>query len=180
MKKILLMLILFFICGFVSADICIEELRESNVLLQLEVYENYANAKLLFRDVFWNVFYERLKLFMILILLMFTPLCEKLSVILQSVFSFMWGFFFMSSIVELGIAGFVVALAAVLPHGLLYGWAIALLLNRHGRYSYYYRDRIVRNVGTYIFYFLLFFTGCIIEGLVSTHFIPWVIRLSLI
>ncbi len=180
MKKILLMLILFFICGFVSADLCVEELKESNALLQLEVYEGYANAKLAFKDIFWNIFYERSKLFGIIILLCFTPLREKLSVILFSIFSFIWGFFFMSCIVELGVAGVVVALVSVLPHGIMYAGVVSMILRKHKLRSFHQRDRMLMNVGTYIFLVLLFITGCVVESLVGTHFIPWVIRLSFI
>lgn len=180
MKKFFLMLILFFICGFVSADLCMEELKESNVLLQLEVYESYANARFAFKDIFWNLLYERLKLFGILVLLMFTPLREKLSVIFLSVFAFCFGFFFMSSIVELGAAGFVVAFASILPHGLFYAGVISLMLKNRRLRSFHQRDQILIKAGTYMFLLLLFVTGCVVEGLMATNFIPWVIRLSLI
>lgn len=178
-KKFLLMLILFFICGFVSADLCMEELKESNGLLCLEVYEGYANAKLIFKDIFWNVFYERIKLFVIFILFLFTPLRDKLSIIILSVFSFIWGYFFMSSIAELGIAGVVVAFASILPHGLVYAFVFGLLLQKRQK-RYYQRDKFMINMGWYLFLLLLFLTGCVMESLVAVHFVPWVIRLSLI
>ena len=173
------MLILFFICGFVSADLCMEELQESNVWLCLNIYEAYANAELVFKEIFWNLFYERLKLFFILTLWMFTPLKDKLVVILFSIFAFIWGFFFMSSIAELGIAGLVIALTAVLPPGMVYAIVLALILQKRQKWYYQY-DKMMMNVGMYIFLFVLFLTGCAVESLVAVHFVPWVIRLSLI
>lgn len=180
MKKFLIVLIILFICGLLSADVSIKQIQDSEVLVGLEVYKEYANAKLTFKDVFWNILYERIKLFGVLLLLCFTPIKEKIGAILAPVFSFVWGFFLMSCIMELGIAGLVVGLASVLPHGLLYGGVIWMVLGKRRTRSYHTRDRIALNIASYIFMLLLFITGCIIESLIGTHFIPWVIRLSLI
>lgn len=180
MKKFLLMLLILFTCGIVSADLCIENLINSNSLLEIEVYEGYANAELTFHDVFWNILYERAKLVAILILLCFTPMKDKIAVLLVSVFSFAWGFFCMSCISELGMAGVVVGIASVLPHGLLYGGIVVLILARRNRHSYHQQNQLVISVVTYIVMILMFITGCIIESIMGTHFIPWVIRLGLI
>lgn len=180
MKKFYIMLILFFICGFISADLCIEELQKNNVLLQLDVYKEYANAKLLFKDIFWNVLYERIKLFGGVVLLCFTPIRDKMFPFFLSIFSFVWGFFFMSSITELGVAGVVVALGAVLPHGLFYFGAIIMMLYERKRRAYHEKHRFIMRMGRFLFIVLLFITGCVMESLMSTHFIPWIIRLSLV
>ncbi len=180
MKKFLLMLLILFICGIVSGDLCVEELESSQVLLDLEIYRSYANAKLDFRDVFWNVLYERGKLFFFMILLCFTPIKEKMIFVFICIFSFVWGFFFFSCLTELGMAGVVVGITAVLPQGLFYSGAIGLLLQGKTNYSYHQRDRMVRGTVNYILMVLLFITGCIVESLMGTHFIPWVIRLGLI
>lgn len=180
MKKFLIVLIILFICGLLSADICIEQIKDSEVLVGAEFYEQYANTKQVFKDVFWNVLYERIKLFGVLILLCLTPLKERVGIVLAPIFIYIWGFFLMSAIIELGIAGLVVGLASVIPHGLLYGGSIWMMLGKRRTRSYHTRDRVALNVASYIFMLLLFITGCIMESLVGTHFIPWIIRLSLI
>lgn len=180
MKKFLIVLIIIFICGVLSADICLEQIKDSEVLVGLDFYKEYANAKLAFKDVFWNILYERIKLFMVLILLCFTPIKEKIGVVFAPVFSFIWGFFLMNCIIELGVAGLVVGLASVLPHGFLYGGVIWMLLGKRYARSYHTKNRIAWNIASYIFMILLFITGCVLESLIGTHFIPWVIRLSLI
>ena len=180
MKKFLIVLIIIFICGILSADICLEQIRDSEVLIGVDFYEQYANTKQAFKDVFWNILYERIKLFVIIGLLCFTPIKEKIGSVLAPAFSFIWGFFFMSCIVELGIAGLVVGLTAVLPHGFLYGGAIGMMLSKRRTRSYHTKDRVMLNIGTYIFILLLFITGCVLESLVGIHFIPWVIRLSFV
>lgn len=180
MKKFLIVLIIIFICGILSADVCLKQIEDSAVVVGLDCYKQYANAKFAFKDVFWNIMYERIKLFSVLLLLCFTPLKKKLGVILLAVFSFVWGFFLMSSIIELGAAGLVVGLASVLPHGILYGIVIGLVLNRSRTRTLHTRNRIAIHVVLYILLVLLFLTGCILESLVGTHFIPWVIRLGFI
>jgi len=180
MKKFLLMLVVIFLCGIICADLCIENLVYSNALLDIEIYEGYANANLVFKDVFWNVCYERAKLVIILILLCFTPVKEKIAVALVCIYSFAWGFYFMSCMAELGMAGVVVGVGSVLPHGLFYAGIIVLLLIKKNRYSYHQRDGVALNTVTYIAIVMMFVTGCVIESLMGTHFIPWVIRLGLI
>ena len=86
----------------------------------------------------------------------------------------------MSCIIELGVAGLVVGLASVLPHGILYGAAIGLLLGGGRARRYQHKNQIARKISVYLFVLLLFVTACVIESLIGTHFIPWVIRLSLI
>ncbi len=180
MKKFFLMLAIIFICGIISADVCIDIVKDSSVLIDLEIYKGYANAKLLFHDVFWNILYERIKLVVFIILLCFTPLRNYLAILIVSVFSFIWGFFIMSCIRELGLAGVVVGIASVIPHGLFYGALIMMMLGGGEVHSYTYQNRggIALNIANAIIMILLVVTGCVMESLVSTHFIPWVIRLS--
>lgn len=180
MKKLLFVLIIIFICGVLSADICLKQIQESDIFIGSEVYEQYATSKIMFKDVFWNVFYERVKLFTGIVLLCFTPLKERLGIILAPIFSFIWGFFLMSCIVELGASGLVVGLASVLPHGIFYGGSIWFLLGGIRRRGYHVKNQVAMNLGKYIFVVLLFITACVIESLVGIHFIPWVIRLSLV
>ena len=180
MKKFLIILIIIFICGVLSADTCLKQMKESDVLLGIEFYEQYANEGLKFKYVFWNIFYERMKALVLVLLLCFTPLKERLGSIIALGFSFFWGFYCMSCIVELGVAGLVVGLASVIPHGLLYASGIALLLSKRREKRLHYKNNSVMHVVQYMILILLFVTACVIESLVGIHFIPWVIRLSFI
>ena len=179
MKKSFFMLIILFICGLVSADVCIKMIEENEILVSMEMYKDYANAKMMFQDVFWNILYERLKLFLLLGVFALTPIREYLMIIFVAAFSYIWGFFAMTSILGLGIAGIVVSITAVLPHALFYMGLLWMMFRRRGR-SYHTKEKIALNISAYIFGILLFITGSVIESLMSTHFIPWVIRLSLI
>ena len=180
MKKFLIVLIIIFICGVLSADVCLKQVKESEIFHDVDFYEQYANAKLVFKNVFWNILYERIKIFGILLILCCTPIKEKLGMLLAPLFSFVWGFYLMSCIIELGFAGLVVGLASVLPHGIFYGGGIGLMIVNRAERSYYRKSQGVIYVAKYIAILLLFVTACVIESFVGTHFIPWVIRLSLI
>ena len=124
--------------------------------------------------------YERMRIFGIVLIICYTPLKKIFRYIIAPVFSFMWGFFLMSCIISLGVAGLFVGLASVLPHGILYGMIVWILMVVNGERRYYIKDRIVKDVIRYIFCVLLFITGCVLESVIATHFIPWIIRLSLI
>ena len=180
MKKFLIVLMIIFICGVLSADVCLKQIKESDVFLGVDFYEQYANAKMTFKNVFWNVMYERTKLLGILLVFSLTPIKEKIGIILLPVFSFVWGFYIMSCVIKLGVAGVVVGLASVLPHGMFYGGGIAALLFYRQERSYHLKNESVLHIAKFLFILLLFVTACVIESLVGTHFIPWVIRLSLI
>ena len=180
MKKFLIILLIIFICGILSADVCLKQIEDSNVLMGLDFYKKFANAKLAFKDVFWNICYERFKLFGVLILVYFTPIKERISIIILPIFSFIWGFFLMSCIIELGVAGLVVGLASVIPHGGIYGAAIVMILSKRRVKGYHKRSNLVTNTILYMLLAMLFMTGCVIECLMSVHFLPWVIRLSMV
>lgn len=180
MKKFLIVLMIIFICGVLSADVCLKQIKESNVFLGVDFYEQYANAKMTFKNVFWNILYERAKLFGILLMFSFTPIKDKLAMLLLPMFSYVWGFYMMSCVIELGIAGVVVGLASVLPHGIFYGSGIAALFLYGQERSYHLKNKSVHYAIKFLFVLLLFITACVIESLVGTHFVPWVIRLSLI
>ena len=180
MKKFLIVLIIVFICGVLSADVCLKQVEDSAVVVGRDVYEQYATAKLTFKHVFWNILYERIKLFGVLLLLCFTPIKEKIGMIFAPIFSFIWGFFLMSSIVELGFAGLIVGLASVIPHGILYGGSIWLMLRGNKTRTYLAREKMMINMASYKGIIILFITGCILESVIGSYYIPWVIRLSMI
>ena len=167
MKKFLIVLIIVFICGVLSADVCLKQVEDSAVVVGRDVYEQYATAKLTFKHVFWNILYERIKLFGVLLLLCFTPIKEKIGMIFAPIFSFIWGFFLMSSIVELGFAGLIVGLASVIPHGILYAGSIGLLIGGKRR-GYYQKNKLAFDIGKYLFALLLCITACVIESLIAT------------
>ena len=180
MRKFFLILIIIFICGILSADICLKEIRESDVFIGVEFFQQYAMSKLVFRDVIWTVLYERIRMLTGVLLLCFTPIKKRLGIIVAPTFSFVWGFYLMSCIVSLGVAGLVVGLASVLPHGIFYGAVIRIMLHQGTVRKYHLKNQMIWTTGRGIFMFLLFITACVIETLVGVHFIPWVIRLSLI
>lgn len=180
MKRFLLVLAILFISGMIAADICAQELQGEDVLTGLDVFKGYAYSKVVFKNVVWNILYERGKLMLCLLILFLTPLRDKIPVLFLGVFSFCFGFFMMNCILALKFVGVLVAIGSVIPHGLLYMGVFGVLYRNHSGRGYRSAEKIPQKLATYLFLLLLFITGCIMECVMGIHFIPWVIRLSLI
>lgn len=180
MKKILLIFAIIFVSGIIAADICVSGLKNENMLINIEVFKNYAYADTIFKQVIWNMLYERGKLIVCLLVLCITPLRNHMPIIFACVFSFCFGFFMMSCVLVLGFIGVIVALSSILPHGLFYIGIFVILFRRFNMHGYRPNKGVAQSVGTYLFMLLLYVTGCVMECVMGVHFIPWVIRLSLV
>ena len=180
MKRFLLVLAILFISGIIAADLCVQELQGKDILTGPEVFKGYAYSKVAFKNVVWNILYERGKLMVCLLILFLTPLRNKMPVIFFGVFSFCFGFFMMNCILALNFVGIIVAIASVIPHGLLYMGVFGVLFQSHPGRGYRSTEKIPQKLATYLFLLLLFITGCVMECVMGIHFIPWVIRLSLV
>lgn len=175
-----MILVIVCICGIVVADVCVHNLQDSKALLDMEIFKNYAYADIAFKNVIWNMLYERGKLLLGLFVLCLTPIKNKIPVICTGIFVFCFGFFLMSSILALGFVGIFVALGCVFPHGVLYTIIFVILYRKHVGRSYHQGKSLTGEVVTYLFLILLFVTSCVMECVIGIHFVPWVIRLSLI
>lgn len=180
MKKIVLILLLFLIGGMVSAYIITEELSNQAIILTAENYMAYAYAGIAFKELFWSLLYERGKMFLFLAMLSMTPFRTKILPILVGFFVFGFGFFFMTCILELGIAGVVVGVATIFPQMILYGIAIFIMYQKKQLRAYRQQERMTLQFASWFGILLLFVTGCILECMIGVKFIPWIIRLSLV
>ncbi len=180
MKKIFLTFLILFICGMFAADICIENLADQDIILSLEVFKEYAYSKIGFKDIIWNMIYDRTKQFICLLLLRLTPVREYIPLVVLGILLFCLGFFTMSCILTIGFVGIVVGLASILPHGLFYAGAY-LMVNKERRLrSYNHHQSLVQGTASYVLMILFFITGCVIECVMGVHFVPWIIRLSFV
>lgn len=180
MKKFLLVLAILFISGIITADICFGGLRSENIWMNLDVFKAYAYSNVTFKDVIWNMIYERGKMAIGFIILGLTPLRNRMPVIFVSLFSFCFGFFGMSCVLEVGFVGVIIAISSVIPHGLFYVGMLLFLYRNNSIYGYGSAKNLSQIIATYLFVILLFVTGCIIECVMGVHFIPWIIRLSMV
>lgn len=180
MRKLLLILGILFACGAITADICIQGLQSENILINTEEFQNYAYSKVAFKEVIWNMLYERGKLIICLFVLYLTPLRDKMPFIFIGIFSFCLGFFTMNCIELLGFVGVCVALASVFPHGIFYVGIFLIMYRNQSVRGYRTKEKTPQLLATYVFMLLLFITGCVMECVMGVHFIPWIIRLSLV
>uniref|UniRef100_UPI004056A6E5 hypothetical protein n=1 Tax=Agathobacter sp. TaxID=2021311 RepID=UPI004056A6E5 len=180
MKKTIFLLLLLLICGMVSADVLTAISDFENIMLQVEDYMAYAYAGITFKEMFWKLLYERGKMLVVLGLISIFPFREKLLPFFACFFTYAYGFFFMSCLLQVGVVGIPITLSAVFPHGILYGIVIMLMFKRKELRSYQMKKRVGYEAGGIALFLLLFITGCIIECYVGTAFMSWVIRLSLV
>lgn len=180
MKKILIMLLLLFLCGMISGDIIVGDLKEENVVLGMEVYKNYAYSKREFETVFWQILFERCKCLIFVVILALTPLRSKLPLVLVGIFTFTMGFFTMSNLISLGAVGLLVSLSIFLPQLIFYGGTIFAFYRGQEIRRFRQGEKLIFHALSFVLALLLFVAGCVVECLIGVHFIPWMIRLSLI
>lgn len=180
MKKVVLTLAIVFVCGIIAADICTNRLLKAEVVLSMDVLKKYAYSEIVFNDVIWNLFYERLKQFGCILLCRITPLRRYLSVLLLGILLFCLGFFMMSCVLAVGFVGIVIGIAGIFPHGLLYFGSYYVLNRQRKVYGYRQGGSIPQKAVTYLLAMMFFVTGCVMECVVGVNFIPWIIRLSMI
>ena len=180
MKKLIVALFLVFICGIIAADICTSKLLSEEVIISMDILKKYAYSKINFNDVIWNLLYERLKQFVCILLFRITPLKNYISIILIGILLFCFGFFSMSCILAIGFVGILIGIACILPHGGLYFCSYYMLSKQTRVYSYQQPNKIPQKVIAYLLAIVFFVTGCVMECVIGVHFIPWIIRLSMI
>lgn len=180
MKKIIIVMLLLFLCGMIAGDWIVGNLKQDEVILGLDVYKEYAYSKPVFEDVFWQIFLERCKCLLFVLILLMTPLKKIMPLILVGGATFMMGFFTMSNLVSLGGVGFLIAIATFLPQVVFYGGMMAVLSRGKETYTYHKGRKMASHTLSIILSAILFLAGCIVECLMGVHFIPWIIRLSLI
>ncbi len=180
MRKILIMLLLLFLCGMISGDLIAESLKEDGVLLGIEVYKDYAYSKPVFEESFWQIFFERCKCLICVVILVLTPLKKIIPLILTGTAVFMLGFFTMSNLISLGVVGLLIAITTFLPQLLFYGGMVLCLYRGQGVRNFRQGERKAFRTLSVVLAMMLFAAGCVVECLVGVHLIPWMIRLSLI
>ena len=180
MKKIIIMLLLLFLCGMISGDLIAESIQKESVLIGMEVYKEYAYSKPLFEEIIWQIFFERCKCLSIIVILILTPMKKILPVLLMGGATFLWGFFTMSNLISLGVVGLFIAIITFLPQLIFYGGMLFLLYRSQNLRTFRQGEKIASTTATGVVCVMLFLAGCVVETLVGVHLIPWMIRLSLI
>ena len=180
MRKIWIMLLLLFICGMISGNFIAESLKEEGVLLGMEVYKEYAFAKPVFEEVFWQILFERCKCLLIVALFLLTPLRRMIPLILVSIATFMLGFFLMSNMISIGVVGLLISIVTFLPQLFFYGGIVLLLFHAQERSTLRQGKKMAFHTMKITLSIMLFVAGCMVESLLGVYMSPWMIRLSLI
>ena len=180
MKRLVIVLLIFFLCGMICANVVTKGLVQEGVLFDEEFYKGYAKGALSFETVFWQILLQRCRGLFGVILLSLTPLKKWMPPILVVGATFVMGFFLMCNTMVMAGVGFLVALVTFLPLAACYGGMGVLLLRGQEQKIRPMSKKVGVRSLKIVVAILLFLLGSVLESLVSVHLVPWMIRLSMV
>lgn len=128
MKKQILFITICFLSGVVSAQLFGTKFLTTYGFLNSYHIRAFVMGKTEYMQMFWNILWERAKEFLFLALLGFTPVRKILPQFIKSVIAYTFGLFMWACVMNMGLYGILVCICCILPQGILYLAAIALLI----------------------------------------------------
>ncbi len=168
MKKEMLILFLLILAGIFSTQLFGSDFFAEYGFLNEYHLQLFADAKLDRVALFWNVFWERGKLFLVFALLGITPLKQLLPLLMKCAFGYTIGLYGAACVMNLGGAGFGVLLLSLLPHGIFYLLALIGLFYLERPMIYREKKYVFRRVLAVVLLVILLTAGCLLETAVST------------
>lgn len=176
MKKTFIFLILMFLAGVLCMQLLGNTFVGSDCFLNEYHLSFFANQDIERMGLFWNVLWERGKLFLVLAVLLFTPIKKVLPVLSGGFFSFTLGMYSASCVILHGAKGILLFLSSVFPQGIFYLLAIFFLFRLQKPVMY--RDG--KKIAAYIFSILLivsiFMVGCIMETTFGMEILQYCVK----
>lgn len=176
MKKRIWIWLLFFLAGILLAELLGKQFFITYGFLSEYHLKNYAAATMDRMALFWNVFWERGKLFLLIALICATPLRRLIPAMIKGVVSFIMGLFAAASTILLGVYGILLSLTVFLPHGIFYLGAILLIYGLKPMYAYEGKRKNARFFLQILLIWILFAAACLIETLLGTWLQQTVLR----
>ena len=164
----------------ICANVVTKGLVQEGVLFDEEFYKGYAKNALEFETVFWQIFIQRCKGLLGVILLSLTPLKKWMPPILVMGATFVMGFFLMCNTMVMAGVGFLASLITFVPQVGCYGGMGVLLLRGQEQNTRHMAKKVGVKTLSIVVAILLFVLGSVLEGLVSVHLVPWMLRLSMV
>lgn len=168
MKKRIWIWLLFFLAGVLLAELLGKEFFTTYGFLSEYHLKNYASAKLELPDLFWNVLWERGKLFLLIALICATPARKLLPPVGKGIACFVLGLFAAADIILLGGWGILLFVCALLPHGIFYLGSILLIYGMKPSYACDGKRKNARFFLQILLIWTLFAAGCLLETTAGT------------
>lgn len=177
MKKEIGIVLLFFLLGIFVAELLGDEFLVTYGFLSEYQLHSFGTADIDRMDLFWNILWERGKGLLVIALMNATQLHGFLPRAGECVIGFAMGFFAAVCVIQMGLCGILLALAAFFPHGILYLAAFVLLY--HLRYAYTSEGRKRKTVFflRILVIWIVFVLACLVETYIGTGLLQLFVRL---
>lgn len=180
MKKELVIITLLFLAGILSAQLVGKNFFITYGFLNTYHLQAFALTKLDNVLLFWNILWERGKLFLLLIILGFTPLKKILPIFVKGILAYTIGLYGAACVMNIGILGLGVLACSIFPHGILYIMVCYLFLHMEHPFLFKDRKRIFMLCLSGIILCIMFLMGCILETTVGTSLLQTFLKKVLI
>ncbi len=176
MKKELLFVTILLLAGIFSAQLIGKQFFSTYGFLNEYHLQIYANTKLEWLTLFWNIMWERGKLFLLIIMFFGTPLKKTLPWILKSVLFYTIGLFGTACVMNLGIKGIGVLILSLLPHGIFYLMALLVVFRMERPIIYKETKYWLKKILMIGIICVLFVIGCLIETTIGTYLLQILLK----
>lgn len=177
MRREYLSYILLFLAGMWIAQVIGREYFMEYGYLTPYHLRNFAEAEMDYVDLFWNLLWTRGKQFLGLWILQMTPCRRILPVLLKRLVVLIMGFFLMVCCMIVGSMGILILLVVLFPQGICYGIGIVGMLGgnrdfalREGKHG-----AMLGKIGISILFMI---TGCILETILGTRLLRYILKAS--
>lgn len=176
MKKEILIVVILLLAGVFSAQLFGSEYFATYGFLNEYHLQSFSNVKLDWVALFWNVFWERGKLFLMIVILGMTPVKRALPLLFRAVFGYTVGLYGAACVMNMGAAGLGVLFFSVFPHGIFYLMVLYLFLRMEGKAHYKEHKHIFTTAFSIAVLLVLFLVGCLLETTIGTCLLQMYLR----
>lgn len=178
MRKEFLVNIILFLGGIWIAQLIGKDYFATYGYLNSVHIERFVQEEMNYVDLFWNILWTRGKQFLMIWMLQMTACKRILPILLKLLFAFLLGFLLMVCCITVGPTGLLVVLATLFPHGICYFLAVWGLFGWQQTMRFEKRQRVKEIVIQIVICMLLIISGGILETVVGTRMLRYILKVS--
>lgn len=178
MRKNFFIGILLFLLGIWVAQLIGKEYFATYGYLNSFHRERFVEEDLNLVDLFWNILWTRGKQFFLIWILQMSVCKRVLPLFLKALFVFLLGFFLAVCCMITGANGIWVVFATLFPHGICYFGALLGILDTRRMILPERRQKVKAVIMQSAICILLMMSGAILETVVGTRILRYVLKAS--
>lgn len=177
MKRDIWIGLLFLLGGILCAQLLGSEFFGNYGYLNEYQLQSFAYSKMDKMDLFWNVLWDRGKLFLVFVLICATSMRKLLPIVGKSLLGFLIGIFGTVCVMHLGAYGILFLLATLFPHWILYLAVLIMIYRFRPMYSHEGKRKNTRFFLQILLIWMLFLAGCVSETLIGTQLLQLLLKI---